>query len=387
MYKKFSKYKFFSKDFSWKRVFIADFIVIASFLLVFFLYNTFRNKISFLISKDESLNNTEKTETGIIIKASPVPQPPSIYMSVGDTEEKIWATLSNDNNKLQLSIRTSSDSKLVIPTETLYDFKWELPEIDMGVLSSMAKSGIGTGYQSSSRSRPLAWKNKSKTLVLFIPGHLQILSFKINGNVLNYIDEKQVDLPKITSYPSHSIIRLFFTGDDKKIYIAITSDPPYSYIYDIASEKLTDTGLNYNDSQSAFPMSDSSTLAILVTGLYNSANPDLSQEIILLDGDKKQTIKIPDSKSIDWMGKLVFSPDNRHVCIEWGSSGSWWYELRTFPELQTIVKADSYSYCRRWLDNNHLVVVENRYGSHFTFWKDVNSFTGEKTILDKIIQD
>ena len=86
----------------------------------------------------------------------------------------------------------------------------------------------------------------------------------------------------------------------------------------------------------------------------------------------------------DYLGNILFSPNQDFVCVESGASGYWGYLVGKVEGsgIQKILSGMQYSYCLSWLDENRVLLQEKPYSEPSkTYYYSYNVLTAERSLL------
>jgi hypothetical protein len=284
------------------------------------------------------VNHDKKLEVWVKSLRDPIPNPRK-----NNSEEQTYTT--NDN--------------VVVYTEQL-----NVPEVNF--ISSVS-------YAQLDVENPIAFANKKPQLAIFFPDKLVILDLAVNSK--NQVSVTRTQVTPLTEIPIESklSLRMFYTGNDQKIYLSRHSlkskaEPASeTVLYTIASkqiEKLTDVQLSY-----AFPMPNSASLVYGASTGVGVWSKGITHEYLY-----------PDKADYDYL--IKFSPTGEYVCTERGSSGSHWYTIYAFPSMRRVqAYTPDYSYCGDWLDGNRILITESH--GYYKLLYEVDARTGKKTFLSK----
>lgn len=116
----------------------------------------------------------------------------------------------------------------------------------------------------------------------------------------------------------------------------------------------------------------------------------LSSDKLLISPDNQTTYfykngqkYLYDQKPVDYPGKIIFSPDTKFACIEYGTSGYWGYHLFDLNSQKTILSGPQYSYCQAW-NNSVLTVKEELYNGFNTQIYQINTTTLQKKLVSNV---
>ncbi len=89
-----------------------------------------------------------------------------------------------------------------------------------------------------------------------------------------------------------------------------------------------------------------------------------------------------DKKPVDYPGQLIFSPNKKFACIEYGTSGYWGYTIFDLQQRKTLLSGIQSSYCLNWSKTNQLNVKEIPYDQNITNLYSINPETLQKTVVN-----
>ncbi|HUW21686.1 MAG TPA: hypothetical protein VMW41_03360 [Candidatus Bathyarchaeia archaeon] len=244
------------------------------------------------------------------------------------------------------------------------------------------------------------WSNKGTILAFLLPDEIIMLSFdylsdgkyfyEINSSKETVVDYKtalkvkdyqEIEIPNMNWEDLAYNFSMFFSGDDRYLYV-IQGESVF-FRYDTLRDKVEDLIIPGKERAAEYleiyPVPGSPGYSYWVHGHYQK-----NSSVVTSDGTTEKEFSIPDSKGIDGLGKILFSPGRDKVCLEWGASGYWGYVVYEFPPGRLLDSGQQYSYCRRWLDDNRLVIIEDPYHEVGSYWFELNVATGEKKLLDEV---
>lgn len=222
----------------------------------------------------------------------------------------------------------------------------------------------------------IAWSSLSDKLAIVIPGYIEIFYIekyveKIESvNYERFKETKHLEIKRNSQTTGH--VNLFFSGDGKELYlnqeipekIDLTDDNPQ-----LTPVPVGRLGIGI------YPIPGSSGYVTWGENPYPKLN--------VIELRQNGEISKHNVDQMDYLGKIVLSPDSRKVCAEAGSSGYWGYRIYNLVTDTAISVGPEYSHCVRWLDNNRIIIKEAVYnfsqGSpHYYLF---NTLTDNKELL------
>lgn len=144
---------------------------------------------------------------------------------------------------------------------------------------------------------------------------------------------------------------------------------------DLITADMTEVAGRYGSPAEVFPLPSGDRLA------YWVVDSAAEQSLIINEGGQESTSDLA-PQQFDYAGKLLFSPNGQKLCYESGSSGYFGYTIVDVTSSQVIATGNQYSYCRRWLDDEKITVLDRPYATGVLLWSVLDATTGEQTVFD-----
>ncbi|QQS38512.1 hypothetical protein IPM62_03965 [Candidatus Woesebacteria bacterium] len=306
-----------------------------------------------------------------------------LYFSRTDMHENWTASLNIQPRSRDYYTADSSGKE---PIRWSFEVNENDPYID--ILTKEINT-LGKLRSSSDLTGIITWNDSNNVMALLTPDKVVIFYFDVTSPYstrLQPADSNSIDykealvLKNIETFQQPELgerdnqsYRMFFSGDSKYFYFGPTPKQSIFKLH-LASGEITEYQSKFNQ----YPIPNQSGTA----EWKESANLD---KTLVLNSDKEtKTFAIPGSAQIDYLGNILLSPDLKHACIEWGSSGYWGYEIVTLTPVSKLKSGQQYSFCRKWINENEVIVAERPYHFGGTYFFNYNVISKKELFIDSL---
>jgi hypothetical protein len=240
-------------------------------------------------------------------------------------------------------------------------------------------------YDINAHEDAFSWSPDGRQFAVYLPTNKLVVftfdfqkketldeQFQHTSYVVKIKDKKEYQLK--SELTDVAYVRLFFSGDNSELYVYAqdsNADKRLHYVIDLATDINTAISFGTNTYYELNPIPNSKGYTYLT-----------SKSLNLVVGENKQVY--PLHGEVDSIGKIELSPNKDKVCFEHGASGYWGYSIYSLNPVTVLKTGQQYSYCSKWIDNEHVVIHERPYyGEGYVYTYVFNTSTKEKLLIEK----